>query len=179
MKVRIGLAVGVALALALPVAAQAAFPKTSDTLIVPAKSIGGAKLDSSLAAATGAWGKGGTCTASGCAYAAKSSLGSASFILASTTVGGAEHTVAITLSTGYTTTGGRVKYTFDSPLNRFKTANGIGLGSTVKELKHAYSAAKDETAGVYKLAGAGTSFTLFTVYAGRVSTIEIESQHLG
>jgi len=55
----------------------------------------------------------------------------------------------------------------------------LGLDHSRGCLKHAYSAAKDETAGVYKLAGAGTSFTLFTVYAGRVSTIEIESQHLG
>ncbi len=47
MKVRSVAVLSVALVLVLPAAAQAALPKTGDTLIVPAKSIGGVVLGGS------------------------------------------------------------------------------------------------------------------------------------
>lgn len=78
MKARIVVALSVVLALALPAAAQARLPKTTDTLIVPAKSIGGVALGASPTSVTKAWGKNKQCETQ-CVYEGKNSgeLGSA------------------------------------------------------------------------------------------------------
>ncbi len=170
MKARLKFGAILVLALVVPAAAQASLPSTKSTLIVPAKSLGGVKLGSSLAAASGAWGKGGTCGEASCGYEGKSK-GEASFLLSANKV----VEVNITLGRIGTTT----KLNFNTPLTQFKTAKGIGLGSTVSQLKRAYSGLKKETAYYYALPGAGTSATGFSIVSGRVDSIRLQSQPLG
>jgi hypothetical protein len=181
MRVRISLVTGVVLALTLAAGAQAALPTTRSTLIVPVKSLAGVKLGASLASATAAWGKGGTCGESGCNYeSAKDKDGTASFLMAQTSTTAPIEVVKVSIEAGVTnvsSSGG--KKNFDTPLDRFKTAQGIGIGSTVAKLKHAYPALKKSSAGLFDLAGPGQSLTLFEVEEGRVAGISMQSMHLG
>jgi hypothetical protein len=170
MKARLKLGAILVLALVLPAVAQASLPSTKNTSIVPAKSLGGVKLGSSLAAASGAWGKGGTCGEASCGYEGKSK-GAASFLLSGNKVVEAN----IALGRVGTTT----KLNFNTPLTQFRTAKGIGLGSTVSQLKSAYAGLKKVATDYYNLPGPGTSATGFTVLSGRVESIRIQSQPLG
>jgi hypothetical protein len=178
MKVRIGLVLCVVVALAAPALAQAALPQAKSTLIVPAKSLAGVKLNSSVAAAVAAWGKGGTCSSSSCQYGSQSnSLGTASFLAAKRTEASPTLVVEISITVGRSGTG--LKPNFKTPLARYRTASGIGLGSTVKELKHAYRHLVSEQGKVFSLKGAGESMTTFVAENGRVETITTQSVHLG
>jgi hypothetical protein len=179
MKARISLALGVAVALVLPAFAQASLPKnTKNTLIVPAKSLGGVKLNSSVAAATGAWGKGGTCGEASCQYGSGTSpSGTASFLLGRKAESSPLLVIEISISAGKT--GTSQKPDFNTPLTRYKTASGIGIGSSVKQLKHAYPHLTSDASGLYALAGPGESSTLFIAQKGRVESIRMQSQHLG
>jgi hypothetical protein len=179
MKFRIGLVLGVAAALATPTLAQAvSLPTAKSTLIVPAKSLAGVKLNSSVAAAVAAWGKGGSCTPGGCEYGTpSSSLGTANFIAGKRSETGPVLVVDISISVGRT--GPNLKPNFKTPLARYATASGIGLGSTVKELKHAYPHLVSEQGKVFLLKGAGESMTTFVAEHGRVETITTQSVHLG
>jgi hypothetical protein len=179
MKVRLGLVLAVAVALMAPSLAQAAsLPHARSTLIVPAKSLGGVRLNSSLAAATSAWGKGGSCTESGCTYGTSSnSLGTASFLVGKLSESAPVLVVDISISVGRA--GSSLKPNFKTPLARYRTASGIGLGSTTKELKHAYHHLTNSQGKVFFLKGAGESMTTFIAENGRVETITTQSVHLG
>jgi hypothetical protein len=179
MKVRIGLVLGVAVALAAPALAQAvSLPQAKSTLIVPARSLAGVKLNSSIAAAVSAWGKGGSCTPAGCEYGTpSSSLGTANFIAGKRSETGPVLVIDISITVGRT--GTSLKPNFRTPLARYTTASGIGLGSTVKELKHAYPHVVTEQGKVFLLKGAGESMTTFIAENGRVETITTQSVHLG
>jgi hypothetical protein len=182
MRVRIGLVTSVVLALALPAGAQAALPTTHSTLIVPVKSLAGVKLGASLASATAAWGKGGTCSENGgaCIYESTNDKdGSASFLVAQTSTTAPVEVVNVSIKAGLTSRAVGAKKNFNTPLDRFKTAKGIGIGSTASKLKHAYPHLKKSITGIYNLAGPGESFTLFEVEEGRVAGISIQSIHLG
>ena len=182
MKVRMMLGLATAFALVLPTAAQAALPNAKSTLISPNHSLGGVKLGSSLAAATAAWGKGGTCSTSGCSYQSTNDRdGTASFLVSATTAGGPEVVLSISIDAGLLSlTGSNPKHNFDTPLSRLKTSSGIGIGSTVKQLHHAYPHLKNGGApGLYTIPGTGEGFTAFEVLEGRVSGIQMQSVHLG
>jgi hypothetical protein len=180
MRVRIGLITSVVLALTLPAGAQAALPTPRSTLIVPVKSLAGVKLGASLASATTAWGQGGTCSESGCNYESKNDKdGSAGFVLAQTSATAPIQVVKVSIDAGLTSLASGAKKNFDTPLDRFKTADGIGIGSTAAKLKHAYPHLKKPTTGLYELAGPGESLTLFEVEEGRVAGISMQSIHLG
>jgi hypothetical protein len=179
MKVRISLVLGVAVALALPAFAQAAsLPKNGSTLIVPAKSLGGVKLNSSLAAAVNVWGKGGSCTPNGCEYGTPSGPNGTANLLAGKKSEAAP-VLVISISIGVGRIGTTAKPSFKTPLTRYKTASGIGIGSTVKELRHAYPHLIDTEGKVFALKGAGESSTTFVAENGRVETITIQSVQLG
>ena len=173
MIARVSRVVGVALSLLLPVSvAHAALPTTHKTLIVPGKSIGGAKLGSTLTDAAAAWGKTECNDRDGeCTYEGKGSAR-------------VECSPALTPPTGlscivvaeFITARVFGEPDFKTPLARFKTSNGIGIGSTLKQLRHAFQHLKNEGGGVYstyRLAGPGMSGTEFEVFRGRVDAILI------
>ncbi len=178
MKARLAIGLAAVLVLALPLAANAALPSAGSTLIVPNKSIGGVKLGSSLAAATSAWGKGGTCGVSGCTYAAAQGHGgTASFLVAATVTGGPEKVVSVDVEAGLLGNSG--KRNFNTPISRFKTANGIGVGSTVSQLRHAYPHLTKRAANYYVILGPAVTFTGFGILEGRVENIKMQDVQLG
>ena len=134
--------------LALPAATEAALPKVTSTLIVPNKSIGGVALGAKASQVTKAWGANKECEYS-CVYEGKpgrhetASLGSAS--LETKEEGAPAKVWLVFISVGEKTVGDKAVPNFNTPLTRFKTAKGIGLGSTASELTHAYHSAKKET----------------------------------
>lgn len=173
------LALAALAAIALPGAATAALPTTTNDLIVPAQSIGGLALGSTSSAITKAWGKNDTCTEISCAYSGPAHAGEtpalAEVLLDRGSTGFAAWSIDI--SAGRSVSGATQKPNFETPLTRFKTAKGIGLGSTVAELKHAYHGVKKQPGNtVYMLKGANESTTVFTASAeGRISTIAVEA----
>jgi hypothetical protein len=184
MNARIVAVLFATMALALPAAAQAALPKTtSDTLIVPGKSIGGVALGGSTASVTKAWGPNPTCEYQ-CLYTVKvgptesAALGSA--LLETGAKGGASKVWEIFIDVGENNTGTNPTPNFNTPLTRFKTAEGIGLGSKVSELKRAYHGLKKQVvvAGLtlYTIKGAKEIATIFTIGAtAKITGITVES----
>jgi hypothetical protein len=183
MKARIVAVLLALMAVTFPAAAQAALPKTTNTLIVPGKSIGGVALGGSVASVTKAWGPNQTCEYQ-CLYEGKAgptesaALGSA--LLETGAKGGASKVWEIFIDVGQNDTGTNPTPNFNTPLTRFKTAKGIGLGSKVSELKQAYHAAKKQTviAGLtlYTIKGPKEIATIFTVGAtGKITGINVES----
>ncbi len=173
------LALGALAAIAVPGSAAAALPTTTNDLIVPAQSIGGLALGSTPGAISKAWGKSGACTEISCAYSGPVHEGEdpalAEVLLDRGSAGFAAWNIYI--SAGRIIGGATQKPNFNTPLTRFKTAKGIGLGSTAAELKHAYHGVKKQPGNtVYLLKGANESETVFTASAeGRISTIAIEA----
>lgn len=175
MKARFIAVAAVALALALPAAAQAALPKTADTLIVPAKSLGGVTLGSSATAVTKAWGKNKACEYQ-CLYEGKNSGELGSVLLESNSSGGDYKVWTVFIAVSETIVGSTPKPNFDTPLTRFKTSKGIGLGSTAGELRGAYHAVKKLGPYVYSLAGPGESSTDFSFAAdNKIVSIAVRS----
>ena len=183
MKARIVAVLFATAALALPAAAQAALPKTTNTLIVPGKSIGGVALGGSVASVTKAWGPNKTCEYQ-CLYEGKAgpteSAALGSTLLETGAKGGAAKVWEVFIDVGQNDTGTNPTPNFNTPLTRFKTAKGIGLGSKVSELKQAYHAAKKQAvvAGLtlYTIKGPREIATIFTVGAGnRITGINVES----
>lgn len=182
-KPRSALVLGVTLAvLAVPVIAQAALPRTSNTLIVPAHSLGGVTLGSNAKAVTKAWGKNGACEEFRCLYEGAAPAGGtasvASVLLETPGSGGAPKVTTVFVNIGDKRVGSELKPNFVTPLTRFKTSKGIGLGSTATELKHAYKGLKKEgTAGLftYALKGPKESETDFSTVSGRVTGIAVRS----
>jgi hypothetical protein len=178
MKARIVVALSVTLALALPTAAQAGLPKAADTLIVPAKSIGGVALGSTPTGVVKAWGKSKECKYQ-CLYEGKNSGELGSVLLESNASGTNYKAWSVFISVSETIVGATTKPNFDTPLTSFKTSKGIGLGSSQRELTQAYHALKKLSVGSgvfsYSLKGPKESFTSFTVDQGRITSIAINS----
>ena len=175
MKFRLMIVFGLALALALPAVAQAGLPKAGDTLIVPAKSLGGVRLGSSPAAVVKAWGKTSSCSYQ-CLYEGKNSGELGSVLLESDANGRNYKVWTVFIAVSQTIVGTTAKPNFHTPLTKFKTAKGIGLGSSLKELKQAYHAIKKVTTTYYELRGPKESSTSFQLSAGgRIVSIGIRS----
>lgn len=179
MRIRIFVSLTAIVAFALPAAAQAALPKTNDTLIVPAKSIGGVALGSSPTAVTKAWGKNAECEFQ-CLYEGRRHTGETpslgSVLLEKR--GSAVKTWEIYIIVGQNEEGVQPKPNFDTPLTRFKTAKGIGLGSTAAELTRAYPGLKKQSSPgftYYTLEGPKESATVFSAPAGKITEISIMS----
>jgi hypothetical protein len=166
-------AVGAALtALVLAGSAQAATPKLANKLIVPNKSVGALKLGQSAAAAKTAWGNG-ACLSSGlCTFGKRPTpaSGYASYSLASVTAGAPKAVATIWLEVGPF---GAAKLNYKTPLTKFKTSKGIGLGSTKAQLLHAYPHMTSEQADIYIIPDSETVETIFGIKGGRVYLIAI------
>jgi hypothetical protein len=165
-------------ALALPSFAQASLPHAHSDAIVLFKSLAGLKLNSSLAAATNAWGKGGTCGESGCTYTSKTG-GSASFLAARRLTETAPLLVVQISIEAPLKSSTSLKRNFDTPLGSYRTSSGIGIGSSAKSLKHAYSHLIKEGTTEYILKGPGESSATFVLSEGKVEAISMASTHLG
>lgn len=179
-RTRIAVVLGATLALAIPAAAQAALPKTSSTLIVPAKSIGGLALGATATGVTNAWGKNKACEYQ-CLYEGRKGTAETAALASAgleTPSHGAPKVWSLSISVGSKQVGSNLVPNFNTPLTSFKTAKGIGLGSTATELKHAYHAAKKqgEPGGFYyTLQGPKDSFTFFSAPKGRITQIGVLS----
>ncbi len=167
-------------AIVVPGSATAALPKTTSDLIVPAHSIGGVSLGASARAVTKAWGKDDACEYQ-CLYegtAGKSETPSRAGALLEKSASGAPKVWGAYISVGENMEGSTARPIFTTPLTKFKTSKGIGLGSTAAELKRAYPAAKKDQAGLssYALKGPRESATIFTLAADhRIIEIAISS----
>jgi hypothetical protein len=152
--------------------AQAATPKLSNTLIVPNKSVGALKLGQSPSAAKAAWGKG-TCVVSGlCTFGTRANGGGfAAYSLASNVAGAAKTVLTITLEAGPFSAS--TKRNYKTPLTRFKTAKGIGLGSTKAQLLRAYPHMTSDEPNFYVIPHSEFVETIFGVLGGRVDLIVV------
>jgi hypothetical protein len=171
-----------ALTVALSITAGAALPKLGNTLIVPAKSIGGVSLGGSATEVTKAWGKNAACEFT-CDYASATKPGAipAQAVANLEQSGGGAYVATIYVEVG-TTGGTSPKPDFATPLTRFATSKGIHLGSTVAELTASYHGLKkehDPAVDLYTLKGPKETATVFTVVEGQVTEILIEAHPRG
>lgn len=174
MKSRIVVILSVVLTLALSAAAQAALPKPTDTLIVPGKSLGGVTLGSSPTKVMKAWGNVSGCE-SLCFYPGKNTGEEGGAELQTSDEG-----TTYKVSRVFITVAQSPKPNFNTPLTRFQTAQGIGLGSTFKELQKAYHSLRKETVGYYTLSGPSGALTTFVVSPeGHIVSIQIASHKGG
>jgi hypothetical protein len=135
------LLVSACLTLLLPTSlSNAALPKLKNKLIVPGESIGGAEVGAKLADAKKAWGKkGGKCgepfgpNFPQCEYVGSNPDDGTGFLFANSKR--KVNSIRIVVTTGS-------KKPFDTPLAKFKTKKGIGLGSTQAQIEKAYPKGK-------------------------------------
>ena len=158
MTARIAVLLGAILALALPATAGAALPKPSTTLIVPGKSIGGVALGATASKVKKAWGNTKDCEFQ-CVYEGgkngDETAANAGVLLEEPASGSGPGKVwRVFLTVGLKKVGDELKPDLNTPLSEFKTSKGIGIGSTVGEVKTAYPAAKKYSS---------TGFTEFTL----------------
>jgi hypothetical protein len=169
MTARVTVLLGVILTLALPATAGAALPKAGSTLIVPGKSVGGVALGATAAAVQKAWGPAKNCEFQ-CAYEGgkhgDETAANAGVLLEEPAGGkGPAKVWRIFLTVGQKKVGNELKPDLNTPLSKFKTSKGIGIGSTMGELKNAYPGAKKESGpgfADYTLKGKKEISTLFT-----------------
>jgi hypothetical protein len=165
-----------ALTLAVPAVAQAGLPHPSSNAIVLGKSIGGATIGHSFASAKSSWGSGGVCTGarafSQCSYLASKtkSLGQGSFSAENGKI------VSVNVSAGQTSTG---KLIIPASLKPLKTSKGIGLGSTVSQIKSKYPHAGHNQQFNYYILGPGKHATTFSLLKGKVSSINVNNGQQG
>lgn len=177
MKIRIAAAVAVVLALALALAAgaQAALPKPKTMLIVPGRSIAGLEVGKPETAVAKAWGPGG-CTSGTCSYEGKKGTGETAVAYLEERQGTPPKIWMVFISANIADA---AKPNFEGPVSKYRTAKGIGLGSSLAEVRRAYKAVKKTGPTTYVLSGPGEAETQFGFGSdGRVINLQI-SAHPG
>jgi len=161
LRLCLGLAVAGGCLLAAA-AAAANYPSTKPALIVPFRSIGGVKVGESMATARKAWGKPSSCVPTeSCSYVGRN--GQAGFSIQSSRVDALY--IEINLN--------NFKHlSWKTPLTAFRTAKGIGLGSTLAQAKKAYPHLRFAL-GTYQLNGPKHSTMSIEFENGRAAEIEI------
>ncbi len=175
MKARIAIAVGICLALAVPVIAQASLPSTNNTLIVPNKSVGGIGFGATPKEVVKAWGHAETTPCVGsCNYPGKNEGEQITVGFETKDNGKTYKAWSIFLNAGRKDVGGKSVPICPTPLGRFETSKGIHLCSTVGELKAAYPKVKKLPPYSYALGGPRETATYFTVVEGtKISGISV------
>jgi hypothetical protein len=180
MKKLIGVGVAALVSLSLVATAFAAgLPTFKSNLIVPNQSLAGVKLKSTYPEAvqvlkSGAKG----CSITRCSY--EGADGSTfSVLFARLTAKSKPFVAQIMLQAGSKVTGTTETPVFTTPLVALKTANGIGLGSTVAAVKHAFPHATGNALDGYEIKGHGEYGTSFHFLHGRVTSIELQAVDLG
>ncbi len=148
MIARVAVLLGAILALALPATAGAALPKAGNTLIVPGKSIGGVALGATAASVQKAWGATKDCEFQ-CVYEGSKhgdeTAANAGVLLEEPPSGSGPAKVwRVFLTVGQKRVGNDLKPDLNTALSEFKTSKGIGIGSTMGDVKKAYPGAKKE-----------------------------------
>jgi hypothetical protein len=168
------------LALCATAAWAATLPTFKSDLIVPNRSLAGVTLKSTYKQAIVAFRSGsrGCSTTKGCSFRAANGA-TFSIIFARLTQTSKPIVAQISLQAGDKVSGEHETPVFDTPLAAIKTANGIGLGSTVSALKHAYPHITGSARNGFEIKGHGAYATRFNVLDGRVSLIQLEGVPLG
>jgi hypothetical protein len=183
----LGLLVGAIAILAIPLNAQASLPRTTNTLIVPNRSIGGVVLGAHRSQVIRAWGPNSECVTD-CIYQAAVSrpgVGAAvaSALLEKKREGAPYRVWTVFIAVGLNTVGNKSIPNFKTPLTKFKTAKGIGLGSKLSALKKAYHGLKRYGSpggySFYQLKGKGESETGFTISPSKKITQIVVRSHPG
>jgi hypothetical protein len=171
MKIRASIACAGLGAALFATSAHAATPKLKNTLIVPNKSVGALKLGQSPSAAKAAWGPG-NCLPNGlCQFNSRptTAAGFAAYVISTNVEGTPKTVLTITMEAGPF---GK-KRNYKTPLARFKTAKGIGLGSTKAQLLHAYPHITNPQPNSYIIPDSEFVETIFVLEAGRIDSITI------
>ncbi|MGK2955096.1 MAG: hypothetical protein ACSLFI_05425 [Solirubrobacterales bacterium] len=170
---------------------SAALPKTKTNLIVPGKSIAGLRLGTSMKQAKKIWkdtdgpqvcpvivyfdppGEFETCYFELASSGANYNTGNVYFI-------GKPSKTTLSIGVRAPLDGGTNLPVFKSKMNRYKTKEGVGIGTNLGKLKRIYKKklkkeSKVKKYSVYAVKGPGKSITEFSLYAGRVNQIEIRS----
>jgi hypothetical protein len=154
---------GVGLALAFPVLAQATLPKTKTKSIVPGQSIGGLGLGGSQTSVEKAWGPypDGECEQI-CTYGAPQG-GAAAEVRFETTDSVHYKAFEVLIKTEVEFAGGKDVANCDTPLAKYETSKGIHLCSTVGALRKAYPKLGKVGSSAYALKGPGKKATIFSL----------------
>lgn len=176
------LSAGAVAALALPAAAGAALPKASTTLIVPGKSIGGLALNFTAAQVQKAWGHTKECiyqcSYEGLEHGDETAPRAGASLERSASGKGPAHVWNISMEVGQKKVGQNFVPDFNTALTQYKTAKGIGLGSSIAEVQRAYPGAKKESsAGITFFSIKGKKEISTTFYCGisrKVTSLSIQ-----
>jgi hypothetical protein len=170
----------VILALSAAGALAVTLPTFKSDLIVPNKSVAGVTLKSTYKQAIQAFRSGakGCSTTKGCSFRASNGA-TFSVLFARETQKSKPFVAEITVEAGAKYVGSTETPLFDTPLTALKTAQGIGLGSTLAAVKRAYPHAVGSAVRGLEIKGHGAYETHFNFTKGHVTLIAMQGVALG